>query len=154
MHKTDAAGLVLFGDSYAPVTSSIGIVRASLQEVAEELRQWRAEIHGAATVRPLDGGLLENVMRLEPLTGGVRPRELLVATQHKDWTALFDCGVQGGDQVTTVAVLARRMVVQGLAVTSILDRRAGNGLRSMMISILGRPCWYPILRLFRRQACR
>lgn len=120
--------VTVFGDRYAPVTSSIGFVRAPLDDVAETLQQWRAEIHGKATTSRLNGGLVENVERLEPLTGGVRPRELLIATREPDWTAVFDCGVQGGDQVTTVGVLARRMVVQGLVVVSIPDRRGSNGV--------------------------
>lgn len=120
-------GVTLLGDRFAPVTSCVGFVRAPLTEVAEELRQWRAEIHGDAWSTRFDGGLATNLERLEPLTGGVRPRELVVATRA-DWTAVFDCGVQGGDQVTTVAVLARRIVAQGLVVVSIPDRRGGDGV--------------------------
>lgn len=119
--------VTLLGDRYAPVTSRIGFLRAPLDEVAEAMRQWRSEIHGSATASHLTGGLVENVERLEPLTGGVRPRELLVATRNADWTAVFDCGVQGGDQVTTVGVLARRMLVQGLVVLSIPDQPASSG---------------------------
>ena len=108
-------------DRFAPVTSSIGFLRASLHDVAEALRRWRFDIHGASSVDCLDGGLTDNVRRLEPLTGGVRPRELLVATGNPEWTALFDCGIQGGDQTTTVGYLSRTMLVQGVVVVSIPD---------------------------------
>lgn len=120
--------LTLAGDRWAPVTSRIGFLRAPLDDVADQLRQWRTNIYGSADLQRLDGGLAENILRLEPLTGGVRPRELLVATQDKNWTAIFDCGVQGGDQVTTVGYLARIMLAQGIVVNSIPDRRATAAL--------------------------
>jgi hypothetical protein len=115
---------VLLDDAYAPVTSRIGFLRAPLDEVAEGLRAWRAEIHGAAEAVRLPGDLVEGIGRLEPLTGGVRPRELLVATTAPGWTAVLDNGVQGGDQVTTVGFLARRLMLQGVVVLSISDRKA------------------------------
>jgi hypothetical protein len=116
------------GDEYAPVTSSIGFLRAPLDDVAEALRSWRSRIHGAVECEGLPGGLVDNVNRLEPLTGGVRPRELVVATRNPDWTAVFDCGVQGGDQVTTVGYLARTIPCQGVVVVSIRDSAGGVGL--------------------------
>ncbi|GAA3565158.1 hypothetical protein GCM10022197_21120 [Microlunatus spumicola] len=119
---------VLLDDAYAPITSRIGFLRAPLDEAAEGLRAWRAEIHGSARAEPLAGGLPDALGRLEPLTGGVRPRELLVATADPGWTAVFDCGVQGGDQTTTVGFLARRLMVQGVVVLSIPDRKASPGV--------------------------
>jgi hypothetical protein len=118
--------LTLAGDRWAPVTSRIGFLRAPLDDVAGHLQQWRAAIHGTADVLRLEVGLTDSIHRLEPLTGGVRPRELLVATRSKGWTAVFDCGVQGGDQVTTVGYLARTMLAEGVVVLSIPDRRATN----------------------------
>ncbi len=115
--------LVLAGDRWAPVTSRIGFLRSPLEDVATALLAWRRSIHGTADREDLSGGLSANVHRLEPLTAGVRPRELLVATRARDWTAVFDCGVQGGDQVTTVGYLARTIPTNGVCVTSIPDRR-------------------------------
>lgn len=122
------AEATLLGDAYAPVTSSIGFLEAPLSQVAEALRNWRASIHGSARVIALDGGLVDNVHALEPLTGGVRPRELLIATRGGQWTAVFDCGVQGGDQVTTVGFLARTIMCRGVVVVSVPDQRASQGL--------------------------
>lgn len=118
---------VLLDDAYAPVTSRIGFLRSPLADVAEALRGWRAEIHGSAAVEQVPEGLTA-LTRLEPLTGGVRPRELLVTCADPAWTAVFDCGVQGGDQTTTVGYLARTTMVQGVVVLSIPDRKAAPGV--------------------------
>jgi len=120
--------MTFMGDRYAPVTSSIGFLRAPLPEAAEALRKWRLAIHDAAECLELPGGLVDNVKRLEPLTGGVSPRELLVATRSPEWTAVFDCAVQGGDQVTTVGYLARTIMCPGVVVVSIPDSAGGGGL--------------------------
>jgi hypothetical protein len=47
-----------------------------------------------------DEGFPEILHRLEPLIGGARPRELLVAAG--EWTAYFDCLVQGTDAVSAI----------------------------------------------------
>ena len=120
--------LTLAGDQWAPVTSRIGFLHAPLREVADHLQEWRRTIHGHAVRHDLPDGLAANIHHLEPLTAGVRPRELLVATRAEDWTAVFDCGVQGGDQVTTVGYLARTMPTNGVVVMSIPDRRATSDM--------------------------
>ena len=109
------------GDLYAPVTSAMGFLRAPLEIVAEGLAVWRRNIHGSVQMVPLTGGLFANVAMLEPLTMGVRPRELVVATGNPEWVALFDCGIQGGDPHTTVSYLARTLKTQGVVVVSIPD---------------------------------
>jgi hypothetical protein len=114
-------------DSFAPVTSKMGFLRAPLDVVSEGLLAWRREVHGAAEATSLPGGFPENVSRLEPLTGGVRPRELVVATANPEWAAVFDCGVHGGDPITTVGYLAQRLMVQGVVVVSIPDVPAKAG---------------------------
>lgn len=118
---------MLCGDAYAPVTSRIGFLRAPLDFVASGLLAWRRAIHGSAEACRLAGGLRDNVMALEPLTAGARPRELLVATGAPGWTAVFDCGVRGGDQTTTVGYLARSLRVQGVVVVSVPDVPAAAG---------------------------
>lgn len=119
--------VTLLGDLFAPVTSAMGFLRAPLGEVADGLTSWRRDIHGSAESVRLDGGLRGNVSALEPLTGGVRPRELVVATGNPEWTAIFDCGVQGGDPSTTVGFLARTLRAQGVTVVSIPDVPADVG---------------------------
>lgn len=100
----------------------MGFLRAPLDVVVDGLAAWRREIHGSARVELLRGGFSDNVRRLEPLTGGVVPRELVVATTHREWTALFGCAVLGSDQVSTVGYLATRLQVHGAGVVSIPDR--------------------------------
>lgn len=70
---------------------------------------------------PLQGGLRENIAVLEPLTSAVRPRELVVATKNPEWTAIFDCGLTGGDPVSSVGFLSRSLQLQGVVVVSIPD---------------------------------
>lgn len=117
----------LRGDQLAPVTSRIGFLESPLDEVADNLRAWRQEIHGSASRKRLSSGLFDNIRELEPLVGGVRPRELVVATRSPRWTALVDCGVAGSDPTSTIGYLSRTMRVQGVTVTSIPDRPAYDG---------------------------
>lgn len=112
--------MTFWHDSYAPITSVIGFVRAPLDDAVVALKGWRTEIHGSATALSLDGGLLPNISRLEPLTLAARPRELLVATTNPEWTALFDCGANGGDPVSSVGYLSQVMLVQGAVICCIL----------------------------------
>ena len=105
----------------------MGFLRAPLDVVAEGLVAWRRRIHGSATLEPLGGGFQANVSALEPLTTGVRPRELVVSTRNPEWTAVFDCGIQGGDPVSTVGHLARSLKLYGVVVASIPDVPAAAG---------------------------
>jgi hypothetical protein len=119
--------VTLCGDLFAPVTSAMGFLRAPLGVVVDGLVAWRQRIHGSADWGPLDGGIRANVAALEPLTGGVAPRELVISTGSAEWTAIFDCGIDGGDPRTTAGYLARTLKVQGVAVVSIPDVRASGG---------------------------
>ncbi len=114
--------MTLCGDQFAPVTWAMGFLRAPLDVVTDALQSWRRDIHGSAQADRRLGGLREHVLELEPLTGGVMPRELVVATQNPEWTALFGCGIQGGDAVSTVGHLSRTLQCQGLALRSIAHR--------------------------------
>lgn len=118
--------MTLCDDAFAPITSVIGFLRAPFQNAVDALEAWRAGIHGSATARSLDGGLVRNIGTLEPLTVGVRPRELLVATRNPAWTAVFDCGHAGGDPVTTVGHLAQEMLVHGVVICSIPPARGAD----------------------------
>jgi hypothetical protein len=111
--------MTLLDDKYAPVTAQIGFLRVPLAQASKAFTVWRAEIHGTARVTPLPGGLVENVLHLEPLTAAVRPRELLIATGNPEWTAVLDCGIRGHDQIPPVGYLSRALKCQGLAVYSV-----------------------------------
>lgn len=111
--------MTLLDDNYAPVTAQIGFLRVPLDEASKAFTVWRAEIHGMAKATPLAGGLVENVLHLEPLTAAVRPRELLIATGNPEWTAVLDCGTRSDDQIPPVGHLSRALRCQGLVVCSV-----------------------------------
>jgi hypothetical protein len=121
--------LTLLGERFAPITSSFGFLRLPLGEAAAGLARWRRRLHGNVDVTPLHGRLSELLPALEPLTGGVRPRELLVATAG-EWTALFDCGVQGGDPVSSVGFLCQDLACQGMSVATV-PHTLGTGLEPL-----------------------
>lgn len=109
----------LWADRFAPVTSKIGFLRASLEEATAAFSSWRRDIYGTVRVEHLPGGLRDHVSALEPLTKAVRPRELLVATADPEWTAVFDCGYFGGDPIASVGHLTRTLGREGVVVASI-----------------------------------
>jgi hypothetical protein len=111
--------MTLLDDKYAPVTAQIGFLRVPLDEASKAFTVWRAEIHGTAKVTPLSGGLVENVLHLEPLTAAVRPRELLIATGNPEWTAVLDCGTRRDDHIPPVGYLSRALKCQGLVLCSV-----------------------------------
>jgi hypothetical protein len=122
---------ILWDDAYAPLTSTIGFLASPVEDTAAALRDWRAELHGTAEISRVEAGVPNCLSALEPLTGGVRPRELLIPTTDAGWTALFDCGVAGGDQVTTLGFLAERLGAQAVVVTSVPDSPGRYGARQL-----------------------
>lgn len=107
----------LLSERFAPITSAIGFLEASIENVSEELAAWRRSLGAAVSVSHPPDGFPEVLRRLEPLTGGIRPRELLVSAG--DWTAYFDCGLRGTDAVSTMGHLSRQLRCQGLAVRTV-----------------------------------
>jgi predicted Zn-dependent protease with MMP-like domain len=103
----------LLGERFAPVTSSIGYLELPLQEAAEALEAWRRRRHLVTIARPNEG-FPEMLRRLEPLTAGARPRELLVGAGK--WTAYFDNSLRGTDAVSTIGHLSGTLRCQGLAI--------------------------------------
>lgn len=110
--------ITLLSDRFAPTTSRFGFLEVPLDEAARGLQAWRQQLHGRAKATPAGGSLPELLERLAPLTGGVRPRELLVGTAGDRWTAYFDCGFQGTDAVSTVGYLSENLKCQGVALDS------------------------------------
>ncbi|NKY39206.1 hypothetical protein [Cellulomonas septica] len=117
----------LWGDAVAPLTSSIGFVRAPLDMVVDGLATWRTALHGSVAVERLPGGLRDHVTTLEPLTAGVGPRELVVGTANPEWTAVLDCGYPHGDPVSTVLYLTRTLQLYGVVITSIPEAKDPDG---------------------------
>jgi hypothetical protein len=108
----------LCAERFAPTTSSIGFLELSLEKAAEELATWRRSLYPSVSLTPVTGELPMLVVHLEPLTGGSRPRELLVEAGPR-WTAYFDCSVRGTDAVSTIGHLSRTVRCQGVAIRSV-----------------------------------
>jgi len=87
----------LLDEQYAPITSSFGFIDAALERVTDALVTWRTSLRRPEQVQVerLQESFPGVLHRLEPLTAGATPRELLVATRSS-WTAYFDCGLRGG----------------------------------------------------------
>lgn len=118
----------LLSERYAPITSSFGFLRVSLDEAVDALAGWRHSlVDGMVSVEDA-GPFPECLRRLEPLIGGARPRELLVEASD-GWTAYFDCLLRGTDAVSAVGYLARTIPCQGLAVCAIPHTTGKPGLK-------------------------
>jgi hypothetical protein len=108
----------LLSERFAPTTSRIGFLRLDLDTTVEILAGWRRGLGHQVRLDALDGDLPSMLPLVEPLTGGVRPRELLVAATG-DWTAYFGCGIQGTDPISTVGYLSLTAQCEGLAITTV-----------------------------------
>src|SRR6266566_580017 len=97
---------LLLDDRYAPITSVVGFLKAPLDHVGAALGEWRRSLGAKVMAVPVAGPLPVLLRRLEPLTLGVRQRELVLATRSP-WTAYFDNGGQGPDPIGPVAHLCR-----------------------------------------------
>ena len=117
----------LLSDRLAPVTSQIGYLRLPLRDAAAGLVDWRRRLHPRADTRPVRGNLADLVGCLEPLTGGSRARELLLATSSPGWTAYLDCGLAGTDADTAVGQLCLDLGCTGVTVASV-PHTVGTGL--------------------------
>lgn len=125
---TEAALLrTLLSERFAPITSSIGFLEVPLREAAETLESWRRSLYSKVAVARLSEGFPDVLNRLEPLTGGARPRELLVNVDR--WTAYFDCSLRGTDAVSAVGHLSRALQCQGVAVEVVPHRVGVPGVR-------------------------
>jgi hypothetical protein len=108
----------LLSERFAPTTSSVGYLRLPLGDAVEALAGWRRSlVDGSVSVEEA-GEFPECLRRLEPLTGGARPRELLVEASDT-WTAYFDCSLRGTDAVSTVGFLSEQAGCQGLAIRAV-----------------------------------
>ncbi len=105
----------LLDDQYAPITSAIGFLELPLEDAADAFVSWREALCPLVGVDRPEGGLSCVLNTLEPLTGGSRPRELLVAAGSR-WTAYFDCGLTGTDAISPTGHLSRTVKCQGVAI--------------------------------------
>lgn len=114
-------------ERFAPITSSIGFLEVSLDDALEAVEAWRRSLYPAVTVSRQRDGFPDVLGRLEPLTGGARPRELLVAAGR--WTAYFDNSLRGTDAVSAVGHLTRKLQCQGLAIDVVPHTVGAPGVR-------------------------
>jgi hypothetical protein len=119
----------LLNERFAPITSSIGYLRQGLDQAVEALAGWSRSVVDEVIVEEVEDGFPQVLRVLEPLTGGVRPRELLVEASD-GWTAYFDCSIRGTDAVGTVGYLAREVGCQGLAIRTVPHTVGLPGIRN------------------------
>lgn len=105
----------LFDDRLAPITWGVGYLNVGLPEAADALASWLARMGRRVEREDLTGDLANSLVRLEPLIAGARPRELLVEV-GSNWTAYFDCLLQGTDADSAIGSLTRRIGCAGIAI--------------------------------------
>jgi hypothetical protein len=109
--------LTILDEEFAPTTSAAGYVGAPLAQVVQALTNWHEELYGSADVMELQGGIRAALPFLQPLKLGSPCRWALV--DMGGWTAFFDNFLRGIDPIPPMSVLARRLGVTTVAVTSI-----------------------------------
>lgn len=113
---------MILDERYAPITSIVGFIEAPLDAVAEALITWRRSLAGGRADRlvwePVDQPFPEVLHRLEPLTTGMHPRELLLATRNGRWTAYFDNGIPWPDPDSRVGHLTMTHGWRGVIATA------------------------------------
>jgi hypothetical protein len=118
MHEWRANVKLLLDDRYAPITSSVGFFEAPIAAAGEAVHEWRISLGAQVKMAPLHEPFPRVLRRLEPLTLGVRQRELLLATESP-WTAYFDNVAQGPDPFGPVSYLCEVLKCRGLIVSCV-----------------------------------
>lgn len=108
----------LLSERFAPITTSIGFLRAPLDRVAAEAALWIGAREPNTRTTELRGPLEALLPHLEPLAVGSRPRMLYVEAGGGAWTAYFDCLANGTDPFGPVHTLTRQAGCEGLIVAT------------------------------------
>jgi hypothetical protein len=113
----------LLNDQFAPITGSIGFLQVGIDGVADAITEWRRRVSSSkkVSVAELPDGFPACLTSLEPLTGGLVPRELCVEVAE-GWTAYVNCLYRGTDAISTVGHLAQELTCQGLVITTVPHR--------------------------------
>ncbi|MHB0937668.1 MAG: hypothetical protein ACYDCO_00520 [Armatimonadota bacterium] len=108
----------LLDNRMAPLTWSWGFLESPLEQVCAANRAWSQQSELPITEEAVSGSLEETLRCLTPLT--VPPcRELLLETVS-GWTACFNNGLYGGDNIgSTVGVLSEKLQCRGVMVTAV-----------------------------------
>jgi hypothetical protein len=108
----------LLDEQFAPITSSMGFLRAPISKVAEGLEQWLRRLGSNPRVDRPTVRFPEVLLSLQPLVYGGRTRQLLLSA-GTSWTAYFDNGAAGPDPVGPVSYLAGVLACQGVTITTV-----------------------------------
>jgi len=106
----------LLDEAFAPTTSAIGFLEASLDDAADSMAAWLRGLHGGEVHAATHSAPLSHLLTLlYPITRRWRPRHLL-AEGRAGWTAYFDCGLSGTDPTGTVGYLSSLLECRGLSI--------------------------------------
>src|SRR5262245_25939878 len=110
----DALGEVVFGGPAWPIGWAVGFVERPIEEVCPVMRAWEHEREQATyDHRQLSScPIVDQLLLLAPLQQPPK-RDLIVSTSS-GWTAYFNNSILGGDPVSWVGHLSRRLVCQGV----------------------------------------
>lgn len=117
----------LLDERYAPITSKMGFVEAQPERVAAALVGWRRQLGRHVEAEEFRDAFPEVLRRLEPLTVGSYPRELLLATKSQ-WTVYISNSLDGTDIFAPVSYLAKLLSCRSLGVASVPHTRV-SGVR-------------------------
>ncbi len=105
--------LSLFDHRLAPLTYSIGFINAPIDDVVHAFEHRLTSTYDGGEILQLSGSLQESLLRLQPLTIGIRPRILLASTTSPNWTALFDAHANGQGVAQDTTVTAQKLKTRG-----------------------------------------
>lgn len=99
--------------------TTVGFVKASLTDVADEMFAWQAELSFDPIRVEFSGGILQNATTLLPIATYPARRDLLIATAGAEYTAIFNSFINGGDPMGPAMVLSQRLDTSFVVATSI-----------------------------------
>lgn len=101
-------------DEWSPVTQDLGVVRAPVERVVEQLLEWHASVGTRYRTERCTSTLGACFDALLPLTHA-KTRRLFVATRG-GWTACFQNGIDGSDPFPAMSYLARALGVESMRI--------------------------------------
>jgi hypothetical protein len=113
---------LLFGDSLAPITSTVGFLEVPSDTAVEAFLFWQSRIYQrlgiSLAVKNIEGDLKSVLLQLLPLTS-VQRRRLLFIPTASGWTAFFDNGWRGTDAAAPMSYLAGQLKCRGIRVVAV-----------------------------------